>query len=418
MLSYYIATAQIAIYGYGGAVCRASEDGCKTAIGFPGWDTDSTMSYEEAVRQMELLPSRLQSGEAYRNNELGNLRINSYVWPNIALGANESIHSRLRPIYDDLWGAGARTWSAESVRKSARTYLARVSNTFTVPEDVAKWVELELHNITLGMDLSEEQLGEIVDFQAAILPLMAMPEILNPILRAQSSITQLLDKRQQLIAEYSQAITNDRRGLFSDVSAEFRPVVASSLVDALTFAGGLSIPHALKTTLALVYSDQSPASHFKNISQMNDRDLEAFVYEALRLLTPVIEFPWIDAATNQRKLMIQMKSLRDVTIWGEDADKFSLRSLETYRKYSGIGWVEPANGLNRRGSRWVSMHDSRGCPGQDLSLAMIVAFMQEWRSMHHQWHVAEMPSGGITFAGSDYHTPPVASPFVLQRGLA
>jgi len=415
--TYYLAVLKIRQYGYGGAACMASDDDCRTAHGFPGSDTDSTVTwYEEQVRLMEQLPHRLETGEAYRSNELGNVRINDYTWPNIALGSNESVHSRLRPVYDALWAVGATTWSKESVRRSARDFIAQVNDTFTVTKDFSKWVELELHKITLGYDLTAEQLERFLDFQGSATMMIVLPEILNPVLRMMSNVQDFISTRKQLIQEYTDLIASDRRGVFDNVSASFRPTMASALVDSLTFAGGLSVPHALTSVFALMYSDQTPAGKAHDVSSLSNEEVERFVFEAVRLFSPVIEFPWMDAKEQRRKLMIQMKALRDPAVWGEHANRFSLKPLDTYHNYSGIGWVEPANGAEKKGHRWVSTPRSRGCPAQDLSLAMVVGFVQEWRSMQHEWHVAEQPEGGISFTGPAYFTPPVSSPFTLRRG--
>ena len=380
--TYYLAVLRIALYGYGGAACMASSDGCRTAHGFPGSDTDSTLTwYDEQVRLMEQLPQRLQSGEAYRSNELGNVRINDLIWPDIALGSNESVHSRLRPVYDALWGRGASTWTKESVRAGARAFIAGVNGTFTVSKDISKWVELELHNVSLGYTLTAEQLERFLDFQSSAPLMLTMPEIFNFVLSRLTSVQDFISTRQQLVQEYADIMARDTRGLFSNISASFRPTMASALLDSLTFAGGLSIPHALTSVFALMYSDQSPAGEAKDVSKLSDEEVERFVFEAVRLFPPVIEFPWMDARDERRKLMIQMKALRDPGVWGlgaEGADAFSLKPLEKYQNYSGITWVEPANGPQKEGHRWISTPTSRGCPGQDLSLAMIVGFVQDY----------------------------------------
>jgi len=419
--SYYWDVVQIGIYGYGGAACRASSNGCQTAEGFPGLDTDSVMTYALEVKEMELLPSRLQNGEAYRGNELGNVRINSYVWPGFALGANETLHDKLRPIYDDLWGTGASTWSKDSIRSSARRYLRQVNNTFTVKDDIAKWVELELHKLTFGVELSKEQLDEFLSFQSVAPLMLILPEFTAPILHLVPAVTDFKATQQKLRDQYLGYIKECKLSLYCGVPAHLLPSLASAILDALTFAGGLSVPQGLTAVLALFYSDQSPAAQFSDMSKLSDEELEAFVFEAVRLYPPVIEFPWFDAASGRRKLMIEMKALRDTSVWGKDANDFRLRSLDTYHRYGGIAWVEPANGAKKQGNRWLVTNSSRGCPGQDLSMAMMVGFLQEWRALQEEsgeWSVSEQPAGGITFTGPAFHTPPVAQPFVLTRRSA
>ena len=156
-------------------------------------------------------------------------------------------------------------------------------------------VELELHKISLDWSLSAEQLERFLDFQSSSTLMIALPEFLNPVLRWVPSVQSFISTRQELIQEFAAAIERDRRGLFENVSASFRPTMASGLLDSLTFAGGLSIPHALTSVFALMYSDQSPAGKAQDVSGLSDEEVERFVYEAVRLFTPVIEFPWINA---------------------------------------------------------------------------------------------------------------------------
>jgi len=417
-LSYFFAVAQTIIYGYGGAACRASRNDCQTAEGFPGWDTDSVMSYALQVEEMEQLPSHLQRGKAYRRNELGIVRVNSYVWPNFALVANETLHDELRPIYDALWGTGASTWNKDSIRNSASRYQRQANSRFALPGDAAKWVALELHKTTFGLELSREQLDEFLSFQSAALLMVALPEFMNPILPMVPAVAEFKAMRQKLTDEYLGYIKECKLSLYCEVPAHILPSLASALLDALTFAGGLSIPSGITAVLALFYAERSPATQFSDMSKLSDEELEAFVYEAVRLFPPVIEFPWIDASSGRRKLMIQMMALRDRSVWGEDANEFRLRSLDAYHNYSGVAWVEPANGAEKNGSRWLVTKSSRGCPGQDLSIAMIVGFLAEWRALQEEsgeWSVSEQPAGGITFAGPDFFTPPVGIPFVLTQ---
>ena len=51
--TYYLDVLRIFRYGYGGAACMVSRDDCRTAQGFPGSDTDSTVTwYEEQAPSM------------------------------------------------------------------------------------------------------------------------------------------------------------------------------------------------------------------------------------------------------------------------------------------------------------------------------------------------------------------------------
>ena len=91
-------------------------------------------------------------------------------------------------------------------------------------------------------------------------------------------------------------------------------------------------------------------------------------------------------------------SLRDPRAWGKDYGVFKVRDLNEYEAKMGNAWALPANEDNKDGRRYGSLGPmSRGCPGKDLSMEIVIAFVSEFVEHFGDWVVTDGTSGGIKF---------------------
>jgi hypothetical protein len=103
-------------------------------------------------------------------------------------------------------------------------------------------------------------------------------------------------------------------------------------------------------------------------------------------------------------------ALRDPDVW-ENAEDFVLRDLTEYHAKVGSGtriglaWAQQAKGPELT-------KNSRGCPGQDLSMAIVTEFLKFLMPMQQEWTVSEQPKNGIEITEG----PCAASAFTLTRG--
>merc|ERR1712194_170012 len=80
---------------------------------------------------------------------------------------------------------------------------------------------------------------------------------------------------------------------------------------------------------------------------------------------------------------------------GEDYKKFVVRPLEEYKQNMGNAWAMSANEAGDGPGGLGAM--SRGCPGQQLSMAIISNFMREWIKQKDNWVVGKGTEGGLKF---------------------
>merc|ERR1712139_698466 len=146
-------------------------------------------------------------------------------------------------------------------------------------------------------------------------------------------------------------------------------IVNSNMLDALVFAGGLSVPGVIAPGVALLHAgEKSPAPGV----QLMEGNTDVFTWESTRYFPPVLGFPYVDESEDKPlQIMAVGMGQRSGDVWGDDAAKptFRLRDMQTYQKW----WVghadhaeDPQGELTRR------------CPGKMLSMVMIEAWFKAW----------------------------------------
>ena len=140
-------------------------------------------------------------------------------------------------------------------------------------------------------------------------------------------------------------------------------------------AGGFSVPAALKHGLAVLCS---PEKHTFFKEEVNSENLPNFVYEILRFYICVNGFPYYtDSSQKHRRVLILAACSRDKKAWGQDADEFKLRDLETYQKLSCF-WADKAVDTKKP-------ENNRACPAKDLSFQMILNFLKAFLDKRSQF---------------------------------
>jgi hypothetical protein len=138
---------------------------------------------------------------------------------------------------------------------------------------------------------------------------------------------------------------------------EDRDVLARAVLDALTFAGGLSVPQWINAVTAVRWRPTEFPLH----GDVEGDRLTALLLEVARRYPLVTAVPF--QKSGERGLLYLAGALNDPEAWDEP-DLFRLRPLAAYEK-SFIGFAEPAEGSGGR---------SRSCPGRSLAFAMTRAW--------------------------------------------
>jgi len=376
--------------GYSSAFFGASEETCAGGdaescdhrrANYPGPEAQSYLTNGEIRATMQAVPDLLASGEITRTNMLGFLLLNGKFWydlpegeQGLGLGGQSlQLHSLVRPILDRVFGKGA--WDASAIEQQAREFVDSKSQ-MDMKTGPKIWTQQVLHRIAYGIEISESEAEEFSEFQQKALITSVLPPFLVNLARS-TGVESLLENAigyQELQAKKDQyldrflSITKER--YCPSCNDQELSIVNSNLLDALIFAGGLSVPGVILPGIATLYAgDQSPAPGL----QLRADNTEPFAWETTRYFPPVLGFPFVDN-TKSRPLQIMALAVgqRSADVWGDDAEAptFRLRDMQTYYE----NWVghadfaeDPAGELTRR------------CPGKSLSFAMIEAWYKAWQ---------------------------------------
>lgn len=420
-LSYLINMLAIKRQGYTEAFCSRSTDDCATTDNFPGPNDHSELTWEAVKNGLEQVPRLQESGEVVRLNDLGYLILNDAMWDvqegdvkTLGLGVSIEDHKYLRPMLDNLLGAGSQWWDADMVDEYTHEFF-RDRQSLDAGHGISNWATKFLHKIHLNLDLSDAEAHEFYEFQdlAVIVTAMSQSIVDNPVGRWGLSIHRLQELRRQWLVKYKDAITRDTRGCYppaSELSDHQLHIIATGVMDSLLFAGGLSVATIAKAGLAVLFSSSSPLEESQR--QLTDETLTPFVFETIRRYPGVLGFPyWENTDINSFRTILNLgMSLRDPRAWGEDAFEFKLRPLELYQRHLGTGWAQPANGPGWDQPDFQFQPMSRGCPGQALSVVMLTEFFRYIKETQAEWAVSASP-GGITIT----ECVPFVDPFSISR---
>jgi len=407
--------------GYVAAFCSKSKDGCQTAR-FPGSNCESEYRWPKVVAGLELVPERQATGEIVRGNDLGYFIMNSAFWDTdvktISLGFSVEDHNFVRPYYDQVLGSGSKWWSRAAVRTSLERFMDGRKE-LQVPTDVNLWTTKLMHEVHLGITLSDEDAAEFNDLQQAAIKLIIMPswKVLGSLAQLGLGAGGLREKRELWLSRYKAAIDGDARGIFPrHLTDRHKLLLATAFMDSLLFAGGLSVPGLISVGLGVVYSDNSPLP--VQLRELPSTSVATkLVWEVIRQMPAVVGFPWWSPSGDERTVMNIQMALRDPEVWGTDSDTFRLRNDSDYERYGPVAWAQPANGNGWRSG--VLTPGSRGCPGQEFSFAVATEFFYFWREVRSSWSVQETQGwffkhDGPSAIAFSRHVPWISS-FTLER---
>ena len=146
-------------------------------------------------------------------------------------------------------------------------------------------------------------------------------------------------------------------------------LLSSVVMDALLFAGGVSIPTVLGYCLAIPRPKWGETNLPPNFSLDDTNTHAAYVLDIIRRFAPVSGLAFTERsagkASCRRVFLDILAAQRDKAVWGEDADAFRLRPLADYHKFS-VGFAEPAT------------PNSHSCPGKYFGLASVFAFLKAY----------------------------------------
>lgn len=397
--------------------CPRSEDDCATVDEYPGRNTHSELRYDQVAEELARAPEREVRGEIRRLGDLGYLIFNELMWANdwktFPIGADLEDHRKGRPIADALMGHDSGAWSRDMIRESAEEFF-RVHQSFN-QRDLIRWNNKLLHKVLLNMDMTDEEEDAFETYKGSSTIAATLPRWLVSGLRWVFQLQTARTKRDELLETYIQHIDADTRGLYpTPQDARDKRFLADLLLTALTSAGGLSVPTAMGITFGVLHGAESYGEvvlpNWQDFTLTN-RNVEQFVLESVRRFPVVVGFPWWDPEnTSFRTVLNIAMALRDPRAW-EAPKEFRLRPLSEYHERRGmgtkIGLAFAQQGIGHNGLT----PDSRGCPGQALSVVIISEILKAYIPTQNEWSVGTMPSGGIQITEG----PSACNDYTLSR---
>jgi len=406
---------------YSDTFCSRSKDNCATVDGYPGPNSHSELKFAKIVEELPKVPRMEETGKIRRLGDLGYLIMNDLLWTKdwktFPIGADFGDHRKARPIADALQGKSSKAWNTKIVRASvAEFFKDRTQLTYA---DYSGWSTKFFHKIMLDIDLSADEVKEFENFKSSVTAISVLPRWLVKTFRWALSLKKAQNDRDKWILKYELAMEADKRGIIpadiakptTDEKKRDRRFLADLIVTSITSAGGLSTPSVMQLCLAVLYSGaNSPLAEAERT--LTPKTLRPFVYETIRRFPVVVGFPWWSPDQTKRTVLNLAMALRDPDAWS-DALKFKIRPLSEYHKKAGSGtkigvaWAEQSMGPDGELTA-----DSRGCPGQELSMVMITEFLRAMMGKQGDWYVSKMPEGGIKITEG----PSTASSFTLTKG--
>lgn len=250
----------------------------------------------------------------------------------------------------------------------------------SLPDDADEFVIRVLHRVFFGLDEAalEEFLGgedgyrDFLRMQRGTWLFVMLPNWLLScrLLRwlLPRSLKEVPEARARWLRKYEERV----RGGGGPGGVTDRPdTLAMAVMDAMNFAGGLSVRTAITRSLALPFSPWGHANLPGSLDLCDSASHRPYIYEVLRrwpLVEAVSYTRHADAACGGSRpefLNLHMAQ-RDPAVWGETPEHFEVRPLETYEKLS-VSFAED------RGPAAGKPH-SHECPAKALALAIIETF--------------------------------------------
>lgn len=359
-------------------------------------------SFSKVREQLEDIGPAISGNRMKRESELALVYFNNLMWPEagrFTLGLPNEDHAIVRPyladMFDDSFGA---TWNPSILRSMFRAEFAQVDliendNTaghrfvhdLTSPTRTKSYITQVtlrvLHRIALGINLTKDESVELAAMQSALLVVATLPGRLAQGMLVWKLVGKpFLLKRQHYIEIYKAAIVN--RWSSNKWAPRKLDLVASAFFDAIMAAGGRSVPLAIDVVMGYILTKNKPTG-IVGVDFSEERNIRSLMIEAMRYHPPVTTLPrWIsddNGSTWLHEGICLDRACADPTVF-PDPDSFilnrpGLRSEDLGNASRSIAWGDFAlvDGKNNH-------PNSHACPGKQLSISMVVAFVQEFQA--------------------------------------
>ena len=326
----------------------------------------------EATKSMlEKIPQLLADGTAQKGNELGLIELNDVLfdtyeteggtekYKGIGLGCPYAVHLKNRPFLDTLYGDGtfgvelkesnpSGNWTYEMLKTESSNF---ISNNQVITDEVIKiWTIVILYKVSFGVDVSYDDAKSFVEFKDEFLKLSILPQAPYPA----CVFSDTMEKKMKYINQFIAMMP-------IDMSADEKRVNANQILEAMVFAGGVSVPQ-----MVIVILSRWALGELDEFDMTDEHDLTLVIMEALRRDPPVA-------------------GLCPVKILGERIHTYNFASMIN-NAFSEPSKFKRRDDIAKYKRELISFADqalpvdgapgsARVCPGKSLAFHMILSFI-------------------------------------------
>jgi hypothetical protein len=329
------------------------------------YDTEATKS------TLGNIPQMLADGTAQKGNDLGLLELNdalfdtyetedgSETYKGIGLGCPYAVHLKNRPFLDTLYGDGtfgvdlresnpSGTWTYEMLKTDSEKF---VSNNPMITDTVVKiWAIVILYKVSFGVDVSYDDAKAFVEFKDTFLNLSILPQAPYPA----CVFSDTLDAKMKYIDQFITMMP-------ADMDAEEKRTNANQILEAMVFAGGVSVPQ-----MVIVILSRWSLGELDKFDMSDEHDIALVTMEALRRDPPVAGLCPVKIL-GERIHTYHFSSMMHTAF--TDPLKFMRRDDIPKYKRELVSFADQALPVDG------APGSARVCPGKSLAYHMILSFL-------------------------------------------
>jgi len=381
-------------------------------VGTMGCGTKMYYSHATCKEKLREMTPRISDGTLKRESQLALGLFNNISWPKVGrfgLGTTKEDHAFVRPFLAEMFSAKG-SWTSASLRSDFKYLFARISTLdhnnrnghrgarepFFPSQSkniLTQWTMKILHRIGLGIEITDSEAEELAALQTVSLLVAGATSKLCAMFLYYAFFTKpTLQARQKYIEKYRPFI--EKRWPDQDWTASKLDLMGSVFLDAMFFAGGRSVPLAMDLVLGYILTSNKPES-IKGVDFKKEENIRSLMMEAMRFHPVVTTVPyWITSSGTstgqgrwEHEAVCIDRALADPAVF-QDPDTFMLNrpgqgSTDESSTSNSIAWAEFACIDGKIGHPF-----SHCCPAKDLSINMIVAFVQEYHAAG-PWRVVD-----------------------------
>lgn len=372
---------------------QAGDDG-EVGVHFGG-NTEMIYGWQACKERLESLGDRIERGEVQKESELALTVMNNLMWPEagkFALGLDKDDHAFVRPYLASVFDCGEnQTWTFEMICQEFGKMFAKsdvldhnlvsrnmtdITNPAKSKTIVTQMVLKMLHKVAFGINLSSSDAMELAALQTTqLLPAVCPAMVTRTFWMWTMVAGPARDQCVKWINRYTQLILRKWPELRS-AGDDKLDLLASVFLDTFTQAGGRSVPLAIDLTLGYILSRNRPAS-VNGVDFRQPSNIRALTVECMRFHPPVTVMPmWVPADNSdsddfgwKHELICLDRAMADESVIAQP-DEFRLdRDPNLSMAWGEFAYV---------GGQKDHPH-SHGCPGKELSINMVIAFVLEYQ---------------------------------------